>query len=57
MNFTTTMLVHRLMDRTGMTYEEAYEELAHQADCEYDRRKDEALEREYEQTQRQTTSL
>ena len=47
--------ISALMERTGMTYDEAAEELAYQADCEHDRRKDEAVEREYEQEKEQTT--
>ena len=52
MNLTAAHLIHRLMKRTGMTYDEAYEELSYQADCEYDRRKDDELERELEQEQK-----
>lgn len=38
-----------LMDNKGLTYDEAMDEIAFQADCEHDRRKDEDLERELDQ--------
>ena len=42
--------VFRLMEKTGMTYEEAYEELSYQAECENDRRRDEACEEAFNQS-------
>lgn len=52
MNYTATMRVHQLMERTGMTYDEAYEELAYQADCEHDRRRDNELTEQLERDEK-----